>query len=467
MNKNFEKRILVTTTTFPSFLKNDVTPPFVYELSKRLAKKKDLEIIVSTSYVKNSKEYDEKDNLKIYRYKYGFTALRDGAILPNIKKNKLLVFQIPFFILFSFLNIVKLVKKEKIDIIHAHWIIPQGFLAVLYKKIFRRKDLKIICTVHGGDIFSLRNWFFTKIKKWTLNNIDEITVVSEEVKEEVERIRVPPLKKGVRGIFTMPMGVDENVFSPEKYDKSIKRKYNITGPFLLFVGRLVEKKGVKYAISAMPAVLKKYPDAKFIIVGEGPLENELESQIKKLNSLELQNNALCHFDWSDSVGRNPLNNINCNSDNKGIPRLLTRNDKKGKHFAIQDNLENNIIFAGGVPNRELPKYYATADIFLGPSVTAKNGDSEGFGLIFVEALLCKCCVISSNLKAISDIIKNEKTGIQVDVKNTELFADKIIDLIDDENKRKKLAENGYEFVKERFTWDVAVERYYDLIRNLS
>ncbi len=402
-----EKKVLVTTTTFPNFLDNDFTPCFVYELSKRLAKKKDLKIIVSTPYLKNSKEYEEKNNLKIYRYKYGFTALRDGAILPNIKKNKLLIFQIPFFILFSFLNLVKLIKKEDIDIIHAHWIIPQGFLAVLYKKIFRKKNLKIICTVHGGDIFSLRGWLMTKIKKWTLDNTNEITVVSEEVKEELKRTKIKS-----KHIQIMPMGVDEKVFNPDKYDENIKKRYNITSSFLLFVGRLVEKKGIKYAISAMPAVLKKYPNAKFIIIGEGPLKNNLKKQVEKLN------------------------------------------------------LENNIIFAGGVSNWKLPKYYATADLFLGPSMIAKNGDSEGFGLIFVEALLCKCCVIASDLKAISDIIKNEKTGIQVDVKNTELFADKIIELIDDENKRNKLTENGYEFVKERFTWDISAEKYYKLIDKL-
>ncbi len=402
------KKILVTTSTFPGFLKGDSTPPFVYELSKRLAKKDDLEIIVSTPYVKNAEEYEERDNLKIYRYKYGFTALHDGAILPNIKKNKLLIFQIPFFILFSFLNLIKLVRKEKIDIIHAHWIIPQGFLAVLYKKVFRNKNLKIICTVHGGDIFSLRGWLMAKIKKWTLDNVDGITVVSNEIKEELKRIKVKN-----KNIQIAPMGVDEKSFSPDKYDENIKKKYNITGPFLLFVGRLVEKKGVKCAISAMPAVFKKYPGAKFIIVGEGPLENELKWQVKELN------------------------------------------------------LENNIIFAGGIPNCELPKYYATADLFLGPSVTAKNGDSEGFGLTFVETLLCKCSVISSGLKAISDIIENENTGIQVDVKNTELFASKIIELLDNKEKRKRLAENGYNYVKNNFTWDISAGKYYNLIKDLS
>jgi len=402
-----KKKVLVTTTTFPSFLNNDFTPRFVCELSKRLAKKNDLEIVVSTPYLKNSKKYEERNNLKIYRYKYGFTALRDGAILPNVKKNKFLIFQIPFLLLFSFLNIIKLVKKEKVNIIHAHWIIPQGFLAVLYKKLFRKKSLRIICTVHGGDIFSLRCWLMTKIKKWTLDNVDAITVVSKEIKEEVKRI-------GVKNNFIKisPMGVDENIFSPDKYDENIKKKYNITGQLLLFVGRLVEKKGIKYAISAMSIVFKKYPNAKFVIIGEGSLKNDLKKQVKKLN------------------------------------------------------LENNIIFAGGISNCELPKYYVSADILLGPSITAKNGDSEGFGLIFVEALLCKCSVIASDLETISDIIKNEKTGVQVDVKNTELFAGKIIELIENENKRNKLAENGYEFVKKRFTWDISTEKYYKLFNNL-
>ena len=181
---------------------------------------------------------------------------------------------------------------------------------------------------------------------------------------------------------------------------------------MLFVGRLVEKKGVKYAISAMPAVLKKHSNVKFIIIGDGPLEGNLKKQVTELG------------------------------------------------------LESNIIFTEGISNSKLPEYYATADIFLGPSVTAKNGDSEGFGLVFVEALLCKCCVIVSGLKSISDIIRNEETGIQVDVKNIELFANKIIKLINDEDDRKRLVESGYEFAKKKFIWSISVEKYYNLIRNL-
>jgi len=403
------KNILVFTTTFPTFLEKDGTPPFVYELSRRLVEKDGVHIIVLTPFRKGTKVFEERDKLKIYRFKYGFTNLCEGGILPNLKKNKLLYFQVPFLFLFAFLNLKKIVKKEKIDIIHAHWIIPQGFLAVLYKKLFRKKGIKIICTSHGGDIFGLQNSVMKKIKKWILNNVDGLTVVSNAIKEEVKKLNA----RDDLPIEVIPMGVDPNIFNPSQYDKKIKERYNIKGPFLLFVGRLAEKKGVKYLIDAMPEVVKKYPETKLLIIGSGPLENESKTQAKNLN------------------------------------------------------LENNIIFTGAIPNNELPKYYATADIFIGPSVVAKSGDAEGFGLVFVEALLSKTSVITSDLPAISDIVKNEQTGIQVDVKNKEALSQRIIQLIENEEKRRELAESGYNFVKNNFSWDIIANKYYDFIGKIK
>lgn len=400
-----KENILVFTSTFPIFLKGDGTPPFVYELSKRLAEREDFRIIVLTPFRKRTKPFEERERLKIYRFRYGFTALCERGILPNLKKNKFLFFQIPFLFFFAFINLAKIVKKEKINIIHAHWIVPQGFMAVLYKKIFRKRNLKIICTSHGGDIFGLQNSFAKKIKKWTLDNVDILTVVSNAIKDEVKKLNVRedlPIK-------IIPMGVDTELFNPNKYDPKIKEKYDIKGPFLLFVGRLAEKKGVRYLIEAMPEVIQRYPEAKLLIVGFGPLEDELKTQVKNLN------------------------------------------------------LEKNIIFTGAISNNELPKYYATADIFIGPSIVTKSGDAEGFGLVFAEALMSKTCVISSDLKAISDIVKNKETGIQVDVKNLKIFGRKIIELIENVKERERLTENGYNFVKNNFTCDIISSKYYKIL----
>jgi len=402
------KKILVTTTTFPTFLEGDGTPPFVYELSRRLAKKEDIHVTVLAPFRKKTKIFEERDNLKIHRFKYGFTALCEGGILPNLKQNKFLFFQTPFLFLFSFINLAKIIKKEKISIIYAHWIIPQGFIAILYKKIFKNRNLKIVCTSHGGDIFGLQNSLMKKVKRWTLNNIDKLTVVSNAIKDEVQKLDI----REDLPIEVIPMGVDDKKFNSNQYDERIKGRYGIKGPSLLFVGRLAEKKGVKYLIDAMPAVIQEHPKTKLLIVGSGPLENELKKQTKNLS------------------------------------------------------LENNVIFTGAIPNNKLPNYYATADVFIGPSIVAKGGDAEGFGLVFVEALMSKTCVIASDFKAISDIIKNGDTGIQIDVKNIELFSKKIIELLKDQEKRKRLAENGYGFVKNNFSWDVIRDKYYKILKNI-
>lgn len=230
-----KKKLLVVASTFPRW-KNDTIPPFVYELSKRLTS--DFEVYVLAPHSKGAKKYEVVDGMKVYRFKYWFNKennLADGAILPSLKKNKFLWLQVPFFVLSEFVSIRRICKKEKIDTIHAHWILPQGFLAILYKKIFNKK-VKVVITTHGGDIFGAK--FANPVKKWVVNNCSGLTVVSNAIKKEVEKLGV---RKDVR-IEVISMGVDLSKFNPSNHSKSIKKKYGINGPFLLFVGRLSEKK---------------------------------------------------------------------------------------------------------------------------------------------------------------------------------------------------------------------------------
>jgi glycosyltransferase involved in cell wall biosynthesis len=224
-----------------------------------------------------------------------------------LRANKLNFLQIPFFLFFQLLALRRIIKIEKINIIHAHWIIPQGLVAVVYKRLFHPK-IKIICTSHGSDILGLKSLLTLPLKKYTLKNIDKLTVVSNLLKTEVSKMGVRP------PIDILPMGVDLGRFGPDHRSVEIKRKYHIEGSFLIFVGRLSEEKGVKYLIEAMVAVVKEFPDTKLLIIGSGVLETEL---------------------------RNLSNNL---------------------------NLSKNVIFTGYMQNASLPSYYATADILIGPSL---------------------------------------------------------------------------------------------------
>ena len=400
------KKVLVFTSTFPKFTKGDATPPFVYELSQRLSQQW-LDIVVLTPRVPGSKDFEVKDNMKIYRYPYFFKAswekLNDGAILPNIKQNKLLIFQIPFLFLWGLISLIKIIKKEQIETIHAHWLVPQWLLACIYKKIWNKK-IKILCTTHWWDIFGLRWKLWIFLKKFVLNTIDKLTVVSTAIKTEVQKLNPP---KDLQ-IEVIPMWVDTDKFSPKNYDESIKAKYDIHGPFLLFVGRLAEKKWVTYLLDAMPWVIQKYPSIKLLIVWWGPLESELKQQSKQLK------------------------------------------------------LDDNVIFTWPIMHQDLPKYFATADIFVWPSIIAKDGDSEGFGLVFVESLLSWCITIGSNLYWITDIIKDWKNGSLVKPWEAQDIEEKIIYCLKKLDKAKNWTIR--EDIVHQFSWNIIGEKYFNLLK---
>jgi len=406
MNKNnseLKNNVLVLASTFPRWKNDNATPPFVYELSRRLIDSVNVHVLAP--YSKNSKREESLDGMNIHRFKYWFENeknLADGAILPNLKSNKVLWLQVPFFLIFEFFSIIYLTKKYKIDVIHAHWIIPSGFLAILYKKLFN-KNVKIIVTSHGGDIYGLKKFNF--LKKWILINSNYVTAVSNDIANNIKM-----LTKNKTSTTVISMGVDTNLFTPDNYDNSIKEKYKINGKLLLFVGRLSEKKGISYLINAIPKILNEFPDTKLLIVGNGEEEHNLKKQVVELK------------------------------------------------------LSKNIIFTGAISNNQLPNYYATADLFIGPSiVTDLDGDREGFGLIFVEAISSGCVTIATDLPSISDIVIDGTTGYVVKQKDSDEIAEKVIYLIKNFENIDKIRPYARTYVSDHFDWKIISEKYKKII----
>lgn len=400
-------KVLVTATTFPRWA-NDPQPPFVQILSKRLAEF--FSVAVLCPYAKGAKEFEENAGFSIYRYKYlpfGLGTLAyDGGIVPKLKQNKLNYLQVPSFILMQFVKVLQLVKLLSIEVIHAHWIIPQGLIAVIYKTFINSK-VKILVTSHGGDILGFRGIVGTVLKRFVLRRIDRLTVVSNALRDEA-------VKYGCTcDIQVSPMGIDTRTFSPDRSDASIRSEYGIIGPFLLFVGRLVEKKGVEYLIRAMPKVLASQPSTKLLIVGDGPLKKQLE---ELTNGLQLQ---------------------------------------------------EGIIFAGSKPHEQLPSYFASADIFIGPSIVAESGDSEGFGLVFAEAMSCGTPVIASDLPAVRDIVIDGKTGFLVRQKDSTQIAERIIDVLSTVDALDLMRTTARDHIVKNFEWDIVTQNYVKLIEEMT
>jgi len=396
-------KVLVLATTFPRW-KNDTEPGFVYELSKLLSKNHSIVVLAPHHY--KAKKYEKVGNITVYRFPYFFEHYQrlcyDGGIHENIKKSFLAKLQVFILPVFEFFAILRIIKKEKIDFIHAHWIIPNGLLAAVIK-ILRKKPF--IVTAHAGDIFPLHFLPLRLLARFTLRSSSAITVNSMATKKTVLSVANMPTQ-------VIPMGVHISLFSPGKKSSSLKKKLKVSGPMILSVGRLAEKKGLRYLISAMPSIISRFPQTKLVIIGEGP-----------------------HLD-----------------------RL--------KKLVLSLNLPNNVLFLGKIQNKVLPQYYATADVFVLPSIVTKSGDTEGLGVVLLEAMASGTPVVGSNVGGIPDVIKDKVTGLLVPQMSPAALSAAVIKLLNNKKLSSSLVKNAQKHVKEHFAWPVVAKKFEKIYHSM-
>ena len=399
-----KKNLLIVTSTFPRW-KNDTDPPFVFELAKRLTDAFNITVLAPNYPGALAEEAIE--GLRVYRFRYflkKFEILAGSeGILPTLKKNRLFYLLVPFFILAEFIALLKLIRKTKPAIIHAHWILPQGFVSALAHKI---TGVPFVVTTHGGDIYGLQGKFASALKGYAVRNATTVTVVSQDIQNTIKQNFGNDIHTKV-----IPMGVDSALFHPDKKDPRIREQFDIKGPFLLYVGRLSEKKGVAYLLEAIPEIINQHPDAKLLVVGTGEEKQKL---------LKLSQNL---------------------------------------------SISNNVIFTGAIPNNELPAYFATADIFIGPSIKAEGGDTEGFGLTFVEATMSGCIVVGTDVGGIPDIIQEGETGFLVQEKNPKALANALCNTLKQLDALSYITTAARQKMISQFDWQVIAEKYREILSN--
>ena len=175
-------KILVLTSTFSRW-KDDTEPKFVDNLCHYLSQ--DNEVHVIAPHAAGIPRQERMDGVQVFRFKYSLdrwqTLAYDGGILPSLKQNRWRFLLIPFFLLSQYWLMLKLVRKHHYDIVHAHWIIPQGLIAALIRPL-APAGTPLVMTSHGGDLFALHGKLFTIIKKWATGRANQLTVVSSTMK---------------------------------------------------------------------------------------------------------------------------------------------------------------------------------------------------------------------------------------------------------------------------------------------
>ena len=391
--------ILVLTSTYPRW-QGDTEPAFVHFLCKELAR--EYRVIVLAPHYPGASQHEEIDGVLVYRFRYFFPFAEhlayDGGIISNLKNNRLKMLLVPFFLASQSFYMLLLARRYKVSLIHAHWIIPQGLLAILSRQLrLIPKNIRILCTSHGGDLFSLQGGFLQSLKRFTFRHSDHVTVVSTAMRDRLIRMDC-----STENISIQPMGVDlTRQFIP---DKNAAKTRDI-----IYVGRLVEKKGVSTLIDSIKLLKKDYPALKVTLVGDGPEKSTLAQQCQQLG------------------------------------------------------IDKQVEFAGPIPNDRVPEFYQAAKIAVVPSIIAKDGDQEGLGLVAVEALGCGCATIVSDLPALSDVVIHGENGLVFSTGNSIELKDSIRSILDDESLYNRLVNNSHQSVIEKFDWQPVGKRYIEII----
>lgn len=391
-------RLLVLTSTYPRW-PDDPEPGFVHELAMRLANR--FRVIVLGPHAPGAKRRERMDGVEVERFRYApewmETLVNDGGIVTNLKRAKWKLLLVPAFVLAQAWGAWRLIRRERIDVVHAHWLIPQGLIAAFLQFLPGRK-VPFVVTSHGADLFALRARVLDALKRLVVARAASATVVSGAMLEQFHAIGADTAKASV-----LSMGVDlVHRFSPDPAVPRSDRE-------LLFVGRLVEKKGLRHLIDAMPAVLQAFPDVSLAVAGFGPEEGALKAQVRALG------------------------------------------------------LEYTVRFLGAVPQVELPSLYRRAALFVAPFVRAESGDEEGLGLVLVEAIGCGCPVIVGNVSAMGEVFGPDLPEVAVDPKDARVFANRILKALSEPEVTRQRAERLRTAIVDKFGWDRVATGYADLL----
>ncbi|MFQ5863564.1 MAG: glycosyltransferase family 4 protein [Candidatus Brocadiales bacterium] len=238
------------------------------------------------------------------------------------------------------------------------------------------------------------------LENMAYGNVDHFFLLFRRAKEEMKRY-VDPERLSV-----ITCGVDFNLFRP--IDKTKAREalgLDLKKHYILFVGRINERKGGRYLIEALPAILNEYPSTELLLVG--------------------------HIRRKKIFG-----------DLKGLIKL------KG--------IEGRVHFLGPIPNERLPLFYNAADVFVLPSLT------EGLGLVLVEAAACNCPIVGTEIGGVVDIMQTVKNGIMVPPRSPADLTHAIKRVF----KQPDLYSSGLREAALPYSWDSVLARTVDVFENL-
>ncbi|AKB51854.1 Glycosyltransferase [Methanosarcina barkeri str. Wiesmoor] len=281
--------------------------------------------------------------------------------------------------------------------------------SLIFSKLF---NIPLVMEVNGNmlDEISMRHepQVYVKLiklcEKSYYSKASRIITVTEGIKQEIiKKYRIPEEKIEVIG-----NGVNTDIFRPLNKRSNLKTKYGLDkNNVVAFAGILVEWQGLKYLIEAAPAILKEETETIFLIIGDGPLKNDLIQKVKDLN------------------------------------------------------IDKKFIFTGFVSYDEVPLYINASDVCVVPKIPLKSGYSP---LKLYEYMACGKAVIASDVRGF-EILNQVKAGVLVEPQNSQKLSEAILQVLKDGALKNEMGKRGRNEVLMHYSWGNVAQKTEELFIN--
>jgi len=391
-------RILHVLTAFPRSA-DDVIVPWLVELLKHLrAAGHDVEVLTSAYRGGGNREFE---GIPVHRFRYfpaPWETLTHDEAAPDRLRRSLPARAMPvLYVLGGLWAAWRLGRgRPPYDVVHVHWPVPHALFGWAVRRASGGRT-RMVTSWYGAELRWVKGslpWL-RRFVSWALGTSDQVVAISAHTAQEIAAFR-PVVPRVIP--YTIGFSADG--------EPARTRRAGGDELVVLFVGRLVERKGIRYLIEAvrrLPSPLARR--AKLVVIGDGPERSVLEEQARR------------------------------------------------------DGVTGRVEFRGRVSAEELKRAYAAADVFVLPAVVDTRGDTEGLGVVLLEAMSYGVPVIGSALGGITDIVTDGATGLLVPPGDAAALAAALARLAGDPALAERLGRAGQRRVREDFSWAAIVKQW--------
>jgi glycosyltransferase involved in cell wall biosynthesis len=394
-------RILHLVTAFPRD-ERDIIAPWLIELIKRQRAAGHDAQVFAPSYQGSGDHL--LDGIPVHRFRYFFArweALTHDESAADRMRRSLLYRLMPApFVLAGMFAVWRLCRRERYDVIHVHWPAPLALWGWAAKGGAARPTA-VVLTFYGIELRWVKRSipFLKGFVRWACRRADRVVAISTETAREIRDLIDVPVEVIP---YTTPFGDDHGARALSAGDG----KHTT----ILFIGRLVQLKGLAFLIEAAATLRGRVP-TRIIAIGIGPERQRLE-QLARERQVEVE-------------------------------------------------------FRNKVPDAELRQAFLTSDMLVLPSIIDARGDTEGLGVAILDAMAYGLPAIASRVGGIPDIVEDGVSGLLVPPADPQALAHAIERLARDPAYARQLADAGRERLQTHFSWDVITKRWDAVYRSAA